>query len=77
MKCAIIVLFVTPLVVGAGADASSQLRQMARLLSEYFNLHFAFLAAITISGVEPRVRNFLLSIRLLGWKPRTWFEGDH
>ena len=31
MKCAIIVLFVTPLVVGAGADASSQLRQMARL----------------------------------------------
>jgi hypothetical protein len=23
------------------------------------------------------VRNFLLAIRLLGWKPRTWFEGDH
>ncbi len=43
----------------------------------YFNPHFHFLEPTTISGVEPRMKNFLLSIMLLGWKPRTWFEGDH
>jgi len=50
---------------------------MLEMYITYFNPHFAFLAATTISGVEPRVRNFLRSIRLLGWKPRTWFEGDN